>query len=146
MKRVDKSALVFLAVGILIVLGTWKLRIGSFSRPGPGLFPLLLGILLVLFSVISFFMSNPEKHPKLSWALFPRSVVYVIALLFAYRFGLPILGYSLSTLLLFIFLLKIVGGQKWRPTMVWSVLITAISNVLFIHWLGLTFPTGLIPF
>lgn len=146
MRRVDKSALVFLALGVFIVLGTRKLHVGSFFRPGPGLFPLSLGIILILLSTISFFVSNPDKLPKLSWALFPRNVIYVIVLLFAYRFSLPFLGYSFSTLILFMFLLKVVAGQKWLPTMLWSVLITAISNVLFIQWLGVAFPKGLIPF
>ena len=146
MKGMDKSALVFLAIGVLIVLGTRHLRIGSFHSPGPGLFPLCLGILLVLFSVISFFVSNPEKLPKLSWALMPRSVLYAIGILFAYRFSLPVLGYSLSTLILFIFLLKVVGGQKWLPTMFWSVVITTASALLFVQGLGVLFPEGIIPF
>ena len=146
-KRVDKSALVFLAVGVLIVLGTRNLRFGSFFRPGPGLFPLCLGVLLIIFSVISFFVSNPEKLPKLSWGLIPRSAVYVIGILFAYRFSLPLFGYSLSTLLMFIFLLKVVGGRSWLPTVVWSVVITGVSNLLFIQALGVLFPEGtIIPF
>ncbi len=122
------------------------MRIGSFFRPGPGLFPLCLGILLVLFSVISFFLSNPEKFPKLSWALIPRRVLYVIGILFVYRFSLPFLGYSLSTLLLFIILLKIVGGRGWLPTLGWSVVITTASHLLFIRVFEVSFPTGIIPF
>jgi hypothetical protein len=146
-KRVDKSALAFLAVGVLIVLGTRSLRTGSFSSPGPGLFPLCLGVLLIIFSVVSFFVSNPEKLPKLSWGMIPRSAVYVIGILFAYRFSLPVLGYSLSTLFLFIFLLKVVGGKGWLLTVVWSVVITGVSDLLFIRALGVLFPTGiLIPF
>jgi putative tricarboxylic transport membrane protein len=146
MKKVDKSALVFLVIGLLIILGTRNLRTGSFSSPGPGLFPLCIGMLLVLFSGTSFFVSNPEKLPKLSWALMPRPVLYVIGILFVYRFSLPVLGYSLSTLFLFIFLLKIVGGQRWLPTLVWSVVITAASALLFIQGLGVLFPVGIIPF
>lgn len=122
------------------------MRVGNFSRPGPGLFPLLLGVLLILFSVISFFTSNPEKVPKVSGVLIPRSVLYVIGILFGYRFSLPILGYSLSTLLLFIILLKIVGGQKWFVTMAWSLFITITSGLLFIRWLDVPFPKGILPF
>lgn len=146
MKKGDKSALVFLVVGILIVLGTRSLRVGTFFRPGSGLFPLILGILLIVLSVISYFASNAEKLPKLSWALLPRSVITVIGLLFIYRFSLPILGYSLSTLLLFIVLLKTLGKQKWLPTVAWSVTITAGSYLIFIQWLGVAFPRGVIPF
>lgn len=147
MKRVDKTALAFLAVGVLIVLGTRSLRTGSFSGPGPGLFPLCLGVLLIIFSVISFFVSNPEKLPKLSWGMIPRSAWYVIGILFAYRYILPVLGYSLSTLFLFIFLLKIVGGRGWLPTILWSVVITGVSDLLFVQALGVLFPEGIvIPF
>ena len=146
MKKYDKSALVFLVMGILIILGTRNLRIGTFFSPGSGLFPLLLGILLVVLSAISFFVSNTEKLPKLSSALLPRIVMTAIALLFAYRFCLPVLGYSLSTLLLFILLLKILGKQGWVPTVVWSVTITAGSYLIFIQWLGVAFPRGIIPF
>jgi putative tricarboxylic transport membrane protein len=146
-KRVDKSALAFLAIGVLILLGIRNLRTGSFSGPGPGLFPLCLGVLLVIFSVISFFVSNPEKLPRLSWGLIPRSAMYVIGILFAYRYSLPVFGYSVSTLILFIFLLKVVGGRSWLPTIIWSFVITCVSNLLFIQALGVLFPEGsIIPF
>lgn len=144
MKRVDKSALVFLALAVWIIVGTRNLRIGSFSEPGPGLFPLCLGILMVLFSVISLFVSNPDKLPKLSWELIPRRVLYVIGILFAYRFGLPVLGHALSTLLLFVSLLKIVGGKRWLPTILWSVVITGAADLLFVRALGVLFPEGML--
>ncbi len=144
MKKVDKSALAFLAVGVLILLGTRSLRTGSFSGPGPGLFPLCLGVLLIIFSMISFFVSNPEKLPKLSWGMIPRSAWYVIGILFAYRYSLPVFGYSLSTFILFIFLLKFVGGRSWLPSIVWSGAITAVSNLLFIQALGVLFPEGIL--
>lgn len=146
MKRVDKSALVFIALGVLIIFGTRTMNVGDFSRPGPGLFPLLLGILMILFSGISFFISNRVDLPELSRAFIPRNVLYVIGILFAYRFSLPIFGYYLSTLLLLIILLKIVGRQKWLTTMVWSIFVTTTSGLLFIRWLEVPFPKGIIPF
>ncbi len=146
MKRLDKSALAFVTLGLLIIFEARGMRIGSFSHAGPGLFPLLLGVILVLFSVIAFLISNPEKLPKVSRALIPRSVLYMIGILFGYRFSLPIFGYSLSTLLLLIMLLKIIGRQKWCMTMAWSLLITTTSALLFILWLHVPFPKGIFPF
>lgn len=147
MRRVDKSALVFIALGgLIMVVGLQTLKVGTFAKPGPGLFPILQAILMIVFSLISLFVSNTEKLPNLSWALIPRRVLYVIGVLFAYRLSLPIFGYSLSTFLMFIILLKIVAEQKWLTTIVWSILVTAISGVVFIAWLAVPFPRGIIPF
>jgi len=78
--------------------------------------------------------------------LIPRRVLYVIGILFVYRFSLPVLGFPLSTFFLFIILLKIVGGQRWLPTLGWSVAITSASYLIFMRVFAVPFPTGIMPF
>lgn len=146
MKRIDKSALPFVAFGLLILVESRELRIGSFNDPGPALFPLLLGISLILLSVISSLMANQEKTPQSSGRLISLRVLYVVGILIGYRFCLPFFGFFLSTLLMLIILLKFAGRQKWFLTITFSLLTTIVSFLLFVKWLGVPFPKGILPF
>lgn len=146
MKRIDKSALPFMAFGLLILVESRKLRIGGFNDPGPALFPLLLGIILILLSVISSFISNQEKIPKSSGGLISRRALYVVGILIGYRFCLPFFGFFISTFLMLIILLKFAGRQKWFLTTTFSLLTTIVSFLLFVKWLGVPFPKGILPF
>src|SRR4030042_1790576 len=45
------SGIFWLAIGLLLSLWSTRYQIGNFVQPGPGLYPLLLGVLLILFAL-----------------------------------------------------------------------------------------------
>jgi putative tricarboxylic transport membrane protein len=143
-KKVDRTALPFIAVGLLILVNSRELHFGRFNSPGPALFPVLLGIILILLSMTSFFISNEEKIPK--GGFITRKVLCVIGILIGYWISLPFFGFFFTTLLMLIILLKFVGRQKWLSTITWSLLTTIASFLLFIRWFGVPFPKGILPF
>lgn len=142
----DKSAIPFLMLGLLVIFETRKMHMGGFSNPGPGLFPLLLGVILLISSLISLFITNLGKVPGISEATSPRNVIYVIGILLAFRFSLPVFGYSLTTFLIFVLLIKIVAGQKWFKTFVYSTIFTTGSYLVFVKGLAIPFPKGIFQF
>lgn len=149
MKRIDKSAILLLALSLFIIFEARKMGVGSFSKPGAGLFPLLSGILLLTASSVILLISIPKRISKPSEDIQGRnvsSVFYVIGTLLFFRFTLPVLGYSVTASLVLAFLIKIVGGHRWFPTMVWSIIFTGISYLLFVEWLMVQFPKGIFPF
>lgn len=142
----DKTALPFLILGLFVIFETRKMHIGSFSNPGPGLFPLLLGVILLISSLTSLFISNLGKVPRLSEATSLRNVIYVVGILLIFRFGLPVFGYNITTFLIFVLLLKIVGGQKWFKTIVYSIIFTSGSYLVFVKGFAIQFPKGIFRF
>ncbi len=149
MRRVDKSAVFLLALGIFIIFEARNMGVGSFSRPGAGLFPLLSGVVLLTMSLIILFMSirkKMSKSPEDGEGRNVSSVLYVLGTLLFFRFILPVLGYNLTAFIVLAFLIKIVGGHRWFPTIVWSIIFTSISYLLFVRWLMVQFPKGILPF
>lgn len=149
MKKLDKSAIFLLALGVFIILEARTMGVGSFSRPGAGLFPLLSGVVLLTMALIILVASAAKKvNPSAGkgegrnvWSVF-----YVLGALLFFRLTLPVLGYSCTAFIVLVFLIKIVGGHKWFPTVVWSVVFTGFSYLLFAQWLMVQFPKGVLPF
>jgi hypothetical protein len=54
------SSLLFLAVAIGICIGSIRLSLGDFHRPGPGFFSFFVGAILGLLSAIVFWQSFKE--------------------------------------------------------------------------------------
>jgi len=58
----DKIFSIFwLVFGLLIAEEGYRLKLGSFGRPNSGLFPFLIGILIVLFSLILLVETRSNK-------------------------------------------------------------------------------------
>lgn len=57
------GALIFLVGGAVAIYSLVNLRTGSLSAPGPGGFPLLLGLFLVAIGVVSMFLALSRRSP-----------------------------------------------------------------------------------
>ena len=143
--RIDKSTLPFLLLGLFAIWETRHINIGNFANPGAGLFPLLIGVLLVISSLISLWRGHGERALQISEATNIRNVLFGIGILLIFRFGLPLFGYTLTTFLMFILLLKIVGDQKWLKTIVYSAMFTSVTYLVFVKFLAIRFPKGIFP-
>ena len=146
MRKVDKSAIPFIVLGLFVVYEAQGMNIGKFIDPGPGLLPLLFGIILLAFSFVSFFISNGKKVSEPSDKAGRRRVFYVLGILLFFRYALPVLGYCLTTFIMLVFLLKTVGAQKWLRTLAWSIIVVGASYLVFDKWLMVLFPRGIFPF
>jgi putative tricarboxylic transport membrane protein len=154
MNRLDQvSSLVWLFAGILIILGSLlSLRVGTANDPGPGLFPVLAGILLTAFSLTVFLKAtfqerSQEKNVRALWAIpHRRKVVYTIAVLFVYAILLERVGFLFMTLLLFIFLFRKIEPQKWKLVIGLSILASVGAYLIFDRILQVQLPRGLFGF
>ena len=149
MIRVDKSAVFLILLGLFAVIQAGRMGIGSFSRPGPGLFPFLSGILLSTLSLISLIRSNVKgvrKPPERMQVTNLLKVLCVLGTVLFFRFSLPFLGYLFASFVLLVVLIKIVGDRKWPQTILWAAVFSGVSYILFCRWLMVQFPQGLFPF
>ena len=116
---------------------------------GTGMFPLFLGILLMILSgifVLKIFIQGKGKQVRKEASIesseSPMQLVLflgamVLATLFFNR-----LGYPLTSFLLMVALLRILGIKRWGVNILISVITAAGSYLLFVKWLEIPMPKG----
>ena len=149
MERLDKiSSLCLFLLGLGISIQSYKLSLGTPGEPGPGLFPMLSGIILGALSllILAKTLLTSENRPKPFWpdkkAI--RKIIFVILNLLFYAIFLEYLGFLLCTFLSMLFFLKVIEPQKWFPAIFFAVVTSLSSYVLFEIFLKSQLPKGLI--
>lgn len=152
------SGLMFLFVGIAFAWGSTNYTIGSGARMGPGYFPLMLGIVMVILgaclTMTAMTVETETGDPVGKWAWKPLGFVIVANLLFGILLGgLPSIGLPAMGLIIAIFALVLIGSMagsefKLVPTLILATVLAIGSYVAFIWALKLqmqvwpTFITG----
>jgi hypothetical protein len=146
MRRVDLGVgIFFAALGIFAILAVRDLPFFETNRPGPALFPIIVGILFIVFggllAILQFVRPSTGEAPK--WDRVSR-VVVVAALLVAAVVLMPIIGFILVSMLL---LGGILFGVERKYTIA-SVLVVFGLPVLFwftfAELMGLRLPPGIL--
>jgi hypothetical protein len=128
------SCIVLLILSILICFGSTKYHIGSFNKPDAGTFPFVLGIVIASFSILILIKTKFEKgvaeEEQKLWSGTPgkTKVLYILLALVAYGLLLERIGYTITTFILFLFLLK---GYKWKFVIGWALIASVGSYILF---------------
>ena len=145
--------IVMFLFGIVIIVKSVYLGLGSLARPGVGLFPFIAGIGLVsvtFFPVVNKFIETHKECDKdVGQKFFGSSVINVLVSLIAlviYAFILQWLGYLLSTFMLLAILFKIAGFRKWLFSLIVSFISALTTYTVFFYWLHVRLPKGILGF
>jgi len=109
------SGVMFIAVGLAFAWGAMAYRLGDSAHPGPGYFPLGLGLLLALLGAFIVFKSlvleaeGGGRIGPLAW----RPLLVVVASLVLFGYALPRLGLFLALPLLV--LTASLAGDEFHP-------------------------------
>lgn len=147
MKRDDLLAGSLLSlVGIGVIVGAFRLHIGTPLHPQPGFFPFLGGFALSLLAAILIVQARlgQSTGSEAFGRLGPPAVVVV-----GMGVYVPILepvGYVPATILISAVILRILGVKSWRALGVASVLLAVGTYVLFARILGIDLPLGVLGF
>ncbi len=144
------SGLMFLLIGLGFAWGATNYNIGVGARMGPGYFPLMLGvILMVLGGLIAFkaMVIESETGDKIGkWAWRPLGFIIGSNILFGILLGgLPSIGLPSMGLIVAIYALTIVSAKagdvfKLKEVLVVATVLAIISYGAFIKLLNLQFP------
>ena len=139
----------WIGVSLFIVVLSYKLGLGGLHNPGPGLWPFILGILLLIISLYLLLRhlfrmgakgeTVKEEQGQISF----WRISLVLVLLFAYSLLLEKLGYLIATFMLLSILSKSMGSKKWTSVLIGSVLTVLVTYFVFTS-LGLRFPKGIL--
>lgn len=139
-------------VGVIFLVASIPLGLGTIWDPGPGLVPFMAaGFLIVLsFGVVledrlkksgisrSFKIFGEEKRRGMA--------LLVVLSLFGYLLIMNLLGFRLSTFLLLIFLFKVPEKQSWKAVIIAAILTMACTFLVFGYFLKIDFPKGIFGF
>ncbi len=149
MKKADQwsgLALSILAAGMIwAALG---LPYGNVHNPGPGFFPLWLGMILGGMSIAFLVQTTRGKESErtlrdileedVRWG----KVLLVIAGLILYGFLMDYIGFLIVTFLLMALLLRFIEPQPWKAVIGWALGGSVGSYLIFEVWMKLRLPKG----
>jgi putative tricarboxylic transport membrane protein len=147
-RRADaRAAGLLLVVGLVVLLETRRLRLGSIVAPGPGFFPLLLAgafsLVCLALLIDALRRAGPgEPVAPAAGAGGRFRVAATVVALFVYAFALEPLGFLVATSALLFFFFRAVERQRWWVAAVGSLAASVVTYVVFRHWLSVRLPAG----
>jgi putative tricarboxylic transport membrane protein len=138
---------VFLLVGLWICLEALQLPIGSVRAPGPGLFPLLLGLAFSLLS-LGLLALSWRADPAEAGEVGPvrREVLYLIGAIFAAAWLFERAGFLLTMVAFLAIVLKALAQLRWPAAVAAAAIGGAAAYLLFDRVLLIALPSGILPF
>ena len=143
------TGIVLFLFGGITVLLSLGMPLGTFRNAGTGMFPLSLGILLMIlsgaFTLEIFFQGKEErvrKEASIESSESPIPLVLFLGTMALATLFFNRLGYPLVSFLLMAALLRILGMKRWGLNILISVMTAVGSYFLFVKWLNIPMPKG----
>jgi Tripartite tricarboxylate transporter TctB family len=134
------AGLTFVAFGLAFAVGATSYPIGSLERMGPGLFPLVLGVLLVLLGAAIAIRRPAEPDGERLTA--PPWLGLALALGAIVVFGVTVRGLGLLPSIFITAFLASLGSRRNSPpvALLLAVALTVSSYLIFVVGLQLNLP------
>jgi putative tricarboxylic transport membrane protein len=132
-------------LGIAILWQAWGMEYLTELGPGPGFFPLWLGLILTglssawLLSVLWRATSEPDRRFFPEWHGL-RRILLVMGALIAVSLAMEFVGFQLAMFVFVASVLTALGWRGWGLTAVLSVALSAGVYHTFTRWLDVTLP------
>ena len=136
------SGLMFVVIGVGFAWGATNYNFGSSARPGPGFFPMGLGLLMAILGAVVLFkalvVETEDGDPIGAWAFRPLLILMASVGLFGYT--LPLLGMAVA-LPIMIVMCSLAGDEfHWKDALISVLVLTVGSWFIFIYGLKLVIP------
>jgi len=146
------SGIFWLVVGLLFTIWSTRYNIGNMIRPGPGLLPLGLGVLLIFLSLI-LLLGQAKKSlldkQKVAFFSTPggwKKVAYAVLILVLAAFSFEKLGYLLTVFLLIVFLMLGAEFKSWKRIFLVAFFTALGVYLVFVLLLEQPLPRGFLRF
>jgi len=150
MRRHDLlSSTIWFCAGLFITLYAPQFDLGTVSAPGSGFMPFLAGILMCIFSAVTFgqaYFNQDRKSEKLWENIQLQKLIFVALGLLIYTFFLDVVGFLICTFLLILFFIRFVGSENWPKSIAGAILTSIFCYLLFDKWLQANLPRGIFGF
>jgi putative tricarboxylic transport membrane protein len=114
---------------------------------GSGAYPCYIALLLAICGISIFTQWFRGERKIDAPPFFPRGragklLVFTAGALIAHRVATDLLGFGLASLLLMIFLMRLLGNHRWWTTLLLSFLFVGLVSYTFREWLYMDLPRG----
>jgi len=120
-----------------------SLPVGSVTRPGPGLWPIVVSAVVVVMSLLLVFTERTGRDYEPFTARI-RQVAAAIAVTSCFVWAFTQAGLVLPALAFLVVWLRFFGKESWRTTFVVAVLTTAVFHLLFVTLLAVPLPEDVV--
>jgi putative tricarboxylic transport membrane protein len=154
------SSLVLILFGVGFLLYDIKYPLDQWANPGPGVFPLIVGAVLVILAtwqLVQDFRKSKRQGIKkdddeatksitefLQRNEGEKKVLFMIAVFIIYLMMVKWVGFFTSNFLFVIFSSRLIEAKDWKGPVALSVGINLFCYFLFEVWLKLSFPRGIL--
>jgi hypothetical protein len=148
--RKDKSvALGLFGIAVLYSIGSVGLKLGTLRKPGPGLFPSLIAVALLISTAVNLYKvftkkADPSVPPEGAQAINLWAWIGIAVCVFAYPALLMSLDFVLSTFATVFAMLLILRFKSWPVCLLVSLFTAILCFVVFAMLLGVALPSGFI--
>jgi putative tricarboxylic transport membrane protein len=127
----------------------------TLAAPGPGVFPLLAGVALLLVAIWQLVgAGTPKSSPA---ALLPgpgcpagpapaapphRAPLAMTGVLVAYAASIGVLGFLAASAALVVVAARLMGAREWWRPVLLAVVVVIATHLVFATWLGVPLPPG----
>lgn len=136
------APVVLLVLGLAAMIGSVALGLGEATRPGPGLWPLLITVLLVGTAAGLVVVDVASDYER--WTRGTARITAGLLGLAAFIVLFQLIGFVVPAFAMLLLWLRAFGGESWR----WSLGLAAggavVLHLLFVEALGVPFPDGLL--
>jgi putative tricarboxylic transport membrane protein len=150
MRRADQvSGALLLVFGIGFAVGARRYPYWTPNGPGSGFLPLWLGLTMAVLAAALLVGATLRADPGGAWLpggrAFTRLIV-VVAATALFIWLMPWLGMTLGTFLFLVALLRFLEGHEWGTTLGVAVATATVNWLVFMYWLSVPFPIGVLGF
>lgn len=151
MKQEDRiSPILFLVLSLFVCGHATQIGIGNLQQPGPGFLVLGAGAgvgFLALWQLSRSIMLQREGSVVAGQESPLRTGRFLMLCisLFLYILAVSQLGFLGATFLFSTIVFRLAESESWRRTLLKAAMITAGNYLLFVVWLGLSLPKGVLP-
>lgn len=140
---IASAAFTLLSVGYLAIAATYP--VGTLAQPGAGLFPMVIGALLLISSaglIVESVRMDPSAGITWPYMTYIWRMLLVLAASTAYLLLLPVLGQVLAGLVLCLGLFASMRFRPWWLAVLLSIIFSVGVQVLFAVVLKVPLPRG----
>jgi hypothetical protein len=133
------AAIVTVALGAAALVGSLSLGVGTPEKPGPGMWPFLISLALVVLGLVLV----PTVRRTADAERFTRSSVLVavgLATMVVFVALISVIGFEIPTALLAFVWLRFLGKETWRSSIVTSLGIVVAFYLVFVAALSTPIP------
>ncbi len=124
------SGIALVLLGLVVAWERRVLPLGTHHRPGPGYFPLLMGLLLIILGTLLLLQGKSSpRFRSIVWAEAPHAIAILACSVFVTLF-LERIGYRIAMVLCLAFLFGVM--ERLRP---WLALALTLGLSLGTFWL-----------